>query len=172
MTQKGKRCEAIIRRVGRNLEAHDVAKLWKWPEEKRIQTVPTRCPSCSAWIKGKALQHTEKTGCDFFGYTRSGRVILIECKETDKPRLVLGATGLKPHQFYALYDAHRAGGIALLAWLHDDLVGVLDVDMIQEISHGRKSIPWKPIPDRFKHLEVEFDSMLEPWISVKSDAHK
>jgi len=165
---KGKRLEAIIRKVSRDLEARDLARLWKWPEEKRIKTVPRRCPSCDSWIKGQVVQHTERPGCDFFGYTRSGRAILVECKETDQPRLSIGATGLKPHQFYTLYDCHKAGGIALLAWLHDDVVGMLDVDMIQEFSLGRKSVNWKMIPDRFKHLECEMETMLEPWICTEN----
>lgn len=164
---KGRACEALIRKVARALEAADVARLWKWPEEKVTKKHGMQCRSCGSWYQGLEVINTARPGTDFFGFTSSGRVVLIECKQTDKARLEIGEKGVKAHQFYALHDCHRAGGIALLCWLHKKELAVLDCDMIQRFSGERRSIPWKEIPDRFIRT-VSAESrpleMLEPFL--------
>lgn len=116
--------EKLLRHTGRMLAEHQVAYLFKVPEEFRA------------------------TPCDFFGYTAKGRAILIEAKEVNRPSLPIGKDpGLKPHQWNALMDAYRAECISLICWYRQDIdqVATLPMDMAANLSRDRKSIPWKDI---------------------------
>lgn len=102
------------------------------------------------------------------GFTRTGRVVLIEAKETKRPLLSVGTRGLKYHQFQCLMECHKAGGIALLCWLHNGVLAVLDPDMIREFTRERRSIPWGKIPERFLcaiSRDTEFLWCLEPFLA-------
>ena len=137
--------EATIRSTARELANHQIARIWKWPE---------------------AL---EKTGCDFFGYTRTARVILIEAKQVTRSTLPIGKSpGLLPHQWIALQECDRAGGIALVAWQRRNEVAVIDVSVVNDLVEGRKSIAWGHIPERFKKnvWETELIEMLDPFLPV------
>lgn len=118
--------ESLLRKAGRELADYQVARFFKIPEE------------------------LTQTPCDFFGYTASGRAILIEAKMVTRPRLPIGTSnGLQPHQWNELCDAHRAGAIALIAWKLGNEVAVIDPAMAIEISKGSRSIPWVGIPHQF-----------------------
>ena len=58
---------------------------------------------------------------------------------------------MKAHQQIAIHEAHKAGGIGLLAWQHGLNVAVIDAGQVNAYRQGRKSIAWKDIPVRFKH---------------------
>lgn len=165
MLAAGKRLEGLVRKAAKDLEGRDIARIWQWPEAVALQREAQQCPQCRGWNEGFALLYREKNGCDFFGYTREARAILIECKEANKPRLDIGEKGLKPHQLIALRDGHRAGAIALLVWRRGDEIAVLDPDMIEMFSAGRKSIPWNAVPERFvKQASAEPGTLLWPWL--------
>ncbi|MEE8519500.1 MAG: hypothetical protein V3S98_10290 [Dehalococcoidia bacterium] len=132
------RLETMVRRVGRKLEELQRAKLWKLPNDLRITG------------SGEAV-FGEKGPADFFGHTSSGRAIFIECKDIRAPSLALGSRGVKPHQWIALAELTRSGGIGLVIWAREEMVAILDVDMINSLTRGRKSISWKAIPGEWKH---------------------
>lgn len=131
------RLETKIRRVARSLEERQRAKLWKFPNDLRITA------------SGEAV-YGDKGPSDFIGHTKSGRAVFIECKDISGPNLSLGSRGLKPHQWIALAELHKSGGIGLVVWSRGDQVTVLDVDMIRSLTRGRKSISWRAIPDEWK----------------------
>ncbi len=112
------------------------------------------------------MSHVQ-TPADFFGYTTTARAILVECKIRNETRLELGPGGLKPHQLRSLRELHRINGVALLAWGRGGVrnmvkrVALLDPDMIEAFSEGRKSIPWKAIPMKHIFLMREFEKGLE-----------
>ncbi len=140
--------ETLLRHTGRMLAEHQVAYLFKVPEE--LTTTP----------------------CDFFGYTRHGRAILLEAKEvSSRPSLPIGCEpGLSKHQWNALRDAGRANCIALICWLYEGVLATIDIDMAVELSHDRRSIPWRKIPERFLHPEPKPSTcleILEPFIKAK-----
>lgn len=128
----------MVRRVGRKLEELQRAKLWKLPNDLRITS------------SGEAV-YGEKGPADFFGHTSSGRAIFIECKDIKGTSLALGSRGIKPHQWIAIAELTRAGGIGLVIWARDEMVAILDVDMIRSLTRGRKSISWNAIPGEWKH---------------------
>ena len=85
--------EILLRKIGRDLADKQVARFWKVPEEM------------------------QQTPCDFFGYTKTGRAILIEAKKVNRPRLPIGTSpGLKIHQWNELCDANRARAHGILIW--------------------------------------------------------
>lgn len=138
--------EKLLRHTGRILAEHQIAYLFKVPEEMTA------------------------TPCDFFGFTRTGRAILIEAKEvSSRPSLPIGMKpGLLPHQWNALSDAGRAGCIALICWLHKGVLATIDIDMARELSRGRRSIPWSKIPEKFLHQhpsESRCLEILEPYLT-------
>jgi len=130
--------------AGRRLAEHQIAYLFKVPEE--MVTTP----------------------CDFFGYTRTGRAILIECKEVKRSSLPIGTSnGLRLHQWNALRDAGRANCIALICWLNDGVLATIDIDMAVALSRDRRSIPWKDIPEKFLHQSPtpsDCLTLLEPFV--------
>lgn len=138
--------ESLLRITGRRLAEHQIAYLFKVPEE--MTTTP----------------------CDFFGYTRTGRAILIECKEVQRPSLPIGtAPGLAPHQWNALRDAGRADCIALICWMREGILATIDIHMAAAFSRGRRSIPWKEIPERFLHPNPNPSGcleLLEPFVRL------
>ena len=134
--------------AGRRLAEHQIAYLFKVPEE--MTTTP----------------------CDFFGYSRMGRAILIECKEVQRPSLPIGtAPGLAPHQWNALRDAGRANCIALICWMREGILATIDIDMAVELSRDRRSIPWEKIPAKFLHpnpIPASCLELLEPFVRSAS----
>ena len=131
--------EAHVRMAARALHANQKARLYKIPNDMRI-------------VEG-SLIHGGQTPADFMGFTITGRVIVLECKMRKQKSLELGPKGLKAHQQIAISEAHRAGGIGLLAWLNVDMVAVIDAGMVKAFStqKGRKSIRWDDIPGKFLH---------------------
>lgn len=116
--------ETLMRKCGRILRDQQIATLFKVPEEM------------------------QQTPCDFFGYTRSGRAILVECKMVKRTALPIGNDpGLQPHQWCELEDAHRAGALSLIAWAPaPGTVAVFSWAQAAQWAAGRASIPWKAIP--------------------------
>ena len=139
--------ETVIRHAGRRLAEHQVARLFKVPED----------------MVG--------TPCDFFGYTASGRAILLEAKMVKRTSLPINVKpGLLPHQWNELLDANRANALALIAWANGGEVAIISTDQAVFFSMGRKSIPWDMIPDDYKaefkpSLAVE---MFRRWLPIGS----
>ena len=160
--------ELKLRQCARELESYDVARLWKWEVPVRIKSGKDQCPGCSRFFQTTQALFTRATGADFFGYTASGRVILIECKETKIDRLPLGEGGLKAHQFIHLADCDRANGIALLVWRRKEEVAVIGIDVIKWLTTNRKSIPWGRIPQKFvKPWDCDPKELLEPHLRCR-----
>jgi len=128
------RCEQLVRKVAKTLTDNQKAKLWKIPNDLRIT-------SSGVMVFGEVCPS------DFIGHTVTGRALMVECKDLRSTALSLGKSGLKPHQWLALAECHRAGGLALLVWSHLDFLSVLDMDLIRSLTRGRKSISWTAIPD-------------------------
>jgi penicillin-binding protein-related factor A (putative recombinase) len=168
MSGRGKRLEAIVRKAAKSLSDRQIARIHRWAEAKETKLIPSRC-RCGNVSSTLAVIHTEAPGADFWGYTVAGRVILIECKENGTASLPIGGTGLKPHQAAALLEAHRAGGIALLAWYRKDEIAVIDVDLIRSLTKDRRSIPWKEIPPQYIHRDDEIDSLFTPYLRASSE---
>lgn len=146
--------ELYVRRVADSLHENQLARLYKIPNDVKIVD--------------EQLIHGEQGPGDFWGFTSSGRVILLECKHINQPSLALNKKALKPHQLRALTEVHRAGGIALVLWGNGLKIAVLDPDQIRDYSKGRKSVPWKSIPDRFKRAFVgDHLQLLEPHLSPR-----
>lgn len=138
--------ELLLRKTGRVLADHQVARIFKVPEE----------------LTG--------TPCDFFGYTKIGRAILIEAKQVRRTSLPIGnKPGLTPFQWNALCEAHRADCIALICWAQGNMCATIGMDVAIELTQDRVSIPWKKISRRFIHpMEGSHAPLrvLEPWIHV------
>lgn len=132
------RLETIVRRVGRELEDQQRAKFWKLPNDLRITS------------SGEAVWG-EKGPADFFGHTISGRAVFIECKDIKGATLSMGTRGIKAHQWIALAELTRCGGIGLVIWAHHEEVAVLGTDLVYSLARGRKSVSWKAIPPEHKH---------------------
>lgn len=129
--------ERRIKAVARGLHAFQVARLYKLPNDVKI-------------IDGEMI-FAEQVPCDFFGFTSSGRAILVECKMCKGDTLAVGdKKGVKPHQIQALREVQRAGGIGLLVWQRLLDLAVIDIDQVIAYSAGRKSITWSRIPEDFK----------------------
>lgn len=137
--------ELMLRKAGRDLADWQVCRFWKVPEA------------------------FTQTPCDFFGYTRVGRAIMIEAKQVHRSSLPIGKSpGLAPHQWNALREAFDAGCLALLCWTYGDLCATLDVPLIVSASQGRKSIPWKAIPKHYIHSMDGWNAhirLLRPWLA-------
>lgn len=144
--------ELILRAAGRDLANAQIARFFKVPEEM------TQSPA------------------DFFGYTASGRAILIEAKYVHSTSLPIGnnSNGLQPHQWNELLDANRAGALALIAWGQHDVVKTISMDMAIALSEGkgRKSIAWKDIEDRYaRELSVSRTlQLLDHWLPKQQTA--
>lgn len=139
--------ELILRHVGRDLAQHQVARFFKVPEE--LQWTP----------------------CDFFGYTSCGRAILLEAKMVNRQSLPIGnEPGLQVHQWNELLAANRAGALALIAWAVGDTVATISIDMAIAYSEGRKSIPWKAIPDHYRRRLNMADRLqiLDQWLPLSA----
>ena len=133
--------ELHVRQVSRALHEHQIARLYKIPNDIKV-------------VDGQVI-HAEQTPVDFMGFTITGRVILIECKMRKQTSLELGPKGLKAHQQIALNEVHRAGGIGLLVWMNDDQVAVIDYGQVNAYRLGKKSIAWKDIQSKYKHVLTE-----------------
>jgi len=136
--------EILLRAAGRNLADHQIAYLFKVPEDMN------------------------QTPCDFFGYTAEGRAIMLEAKQVKRLSLPIGQSpGLAPHQWAALDDANRAGVIALIAWQNGKQIAVLSMDQAKLLSRGRKSIAWREINDRYIYPQPkpsDSHSLLMHWL--------
>lgn len=128
--------------MARLLEEKQRAKLWKMPNDLRLTG------------SGVAV-YGEKGPADFFGHTSSGRAVFIECKDIKSAALPLGSRGIKPHQWIALAELHKCGGIGLVIWSRLEHVAIMDVDMIKSLTRGRKSVSWNAIPGEWKHPLTE-----------------
>lgn len=78
---------------------------------------------------------------------------------------------IKPHQWNELLFCHRAHGVALVVWQRDDFVAVFDMDIARRLSihDGRGSVPWKGIPDNYKHHVSEEKDLLAPYLVIPSE---
>ena len=141
--------EALIKHAGRMLEEHQVARIFKVPED----------------MVG--------TPCDFFGYTTAGRAIMIEAKYVgSRMSLPIGASpGLAKHQWNELQDANRANVLALIAWRYKSEVAIISMDMAIALSEGRRSIPWRNIHDRYKRSPQpsRWRELFDNWLPVPDD---
>lgn len=138
--------EALIRQAGRELADYQVARIFKVPEEM------------------------QQTPCDFFGYTVHGRAILIECKMVNRTSLPISESpGLSAHQWNELSDANKAGALALICWSRGHVCATLTMDMAIRLSHGRLSIPWSSIEERFLRPMIGPDchlKILDQWLPL------
>lgn len=126
--------ETMMRQVGRELRDLQVAWIFKVPEEM------------------------QQTPCDFFGYTRTGRAILLECKMVQRASLPIGnSPGLSPHQWMELEEAHRAGAMSMIAWARGEEVAVFRFSLANELLGDRRSIRWDHIPPQWKRTFDERD---------------
>ncbi len=145
--------ELRVRRVACELHDHQVARLYKVPNDVKME--------------GGEIVHGEQTPCDFLGVTVTGRAIAVACKMCKELSLAIGKKGLKPHQLKAITECHKAGGIGLLVWQRGAELAVIDPDQILAYSRGRKSIPWKSIPAKFKRsVAVEDLAFFWPFIGL------
>lgn len=142
--------ELLLRKAGRELADHQVARFFKVPEEM-------------TW-----------TPCDFFGYTAHGRAILIEAKMVNRTALPIACEpGLAPHQWNELGDANRAGALALICWARGEACAAITMDMAISLAGGRRSIPWKAIPERFHRPMRGPDChlrLLDAWLPLTAAA--
>lgn len=146
--------ERLIRKAAKVLRDHQVCRLYKFPNDLRM-------------LKGLEIAFGEKVPVDFMGFTASGRVIMIEAKQVKRASLPIAIEpGLKPHQWEALCECHRANGIALICWQRGKEVATVDVEMAAILSGGRASIPWKEISKPFIHPVADPLKILEPYVSV------
>jgi penicillin-binding protein-related factor A (putative recombinase) len=165
MSGKGKRLEAIVRKATKSLADRDIARIYRIHEGKATKMIPSRC-ACGRVEVTMSVVHTEESPADFWGFTTTGRAILVECKECGNPSLPLSPSGLKVHQRLALMEVHSAGGVALLVWQRRRQIAVIDMDILERISRGRKSIPWADIPAEFIHPEDDVDGLLSPYLQA------
>lgn len=143
--------ELRVQRVADTMHDHQVARLFKIPNDIRM-------------ADGE-ITHGAQTPCDFLGWTITGRAIAIECKMFKQPSLPVGEKGLKAHQLIAIKECHQAGGVGLLVWQREDDIAVIDPDQVMAYSKGRKSIPWKSIPTRYKRpITVSWELFFWPFI--------
>ncbi len=144
--------EILVRKVARTLHDNQVARLYKIPNDVKL-------------VDGVAI-HAERTPVDFIGFTASGRVMLVECKMCNEALLPISSRGLKSHQWIALVEAHKAGGLGLLVWEHYKEIAVIDAAMILSYTAGRKSLPWKIIPPHYRRdRDVEHLRFFWPFLS-------
>jgi len=140
--------ERLLRKAGRELPHYQVARFWKIPEEM------------------------SQTPCDFMGFNAHGRVILIEAKQVRRVSLPINAKpGLLPHQFGALDECNRAGGIALVCWAVGGVCATLSWDVVLELSRERRSIPWRKIEERFLRPMTGANAhlaLLDHWLPLKT----
>lgn len=118
--------------------------IWKWPTGM-VQ-------------KDGHVLHTQRTGCDFFGYNSDGRVVMIECKISKPDRLKLDErNGLRPHQFDTLKNCARAGGIAIVVWQHKNEIASMPVMFVADVMEreGRRSIVWSDVIAPFRHHKTD-----------------
>lgn len=142
----GNKLELLLRKAGRQLADYQVAQFWKFPDEM------------------------VQTPCDFMGFTAHGRVVMIEAKLVHRSSLPIGnSPGLAVHQFNALESCNKAGGLALVCWGRDDICATLSFDMVVEFSHGRRSVPWHKIEERFLRSMRGTDApikLLDQWLPI------
>jgi len=135
--------ELVVREAGRKLADYQIARIFKVPEE------------------------LQQTPCDFFGYTVTGRAILIECKQVYRTSLPIGKSpGLSAHQWNELCDASRAGCLALICWARGKLCATISVGQAAELSEGRRSIPWDGIDPDF-HRPLKALEILDHWLPIR-----
>lgn len=142
------RLEILLRKAGRELADHQIARFFKVPEE------------------------FAQTPCDFFGYTAIGRAILIEAKMVERTALPISAEpGLSPHQWCELADANRAGALSLICWARGGVCAALSFDLAAKLAEDRRSIPWGKIENKYLrplsgpkcHL-----ALLDHWLPISS----
>lgn len=155
--KRGGRLESLILKTANYLARNQIARIWKWPVEVRLQPVKRLCPTCHSATSSQELIYAARTGFDFFGYTAKGRVIAIEAKEEQGDRLrwnIKDGAGVKRHQLDALQEVKRAGGIAFVLWMRQEEVRLVDV----YIDRGQqKSMPWgygAPIKKASEYLDL------------------
>lgn len=132
--------ELKLRKIGRSLADKQICRFWKVPEEMR------------------------ETPCDFFGYTRTGRAILIEAKMVNRPRLPIGCSpGLSKNQWNELCDAERAGAIVIVVWERYGCINCMEPKTIRSLANGKKSVPWNKfrfMPATTENLESFIDGII------------
>jgi len=147
--------ENHVRKVARALHEHQIARLYKIPNDIKIVD--------------NQLHYAERTPVDFMGFTITGRVIMLECKMCKAASLGLNASGLKAHQLIAITEAHKTGGMGLLAWQKMQTIAVIDAGQVVAYSRdkGRKSIAWKDIPSLYKHsIQEDPVRLLFPFVPI------
>jgi hypothetical protein len=132
--------EIELRRIGRSLADKQICRFWKVPEEM------------------------QQTPCDFFGYTRTGRAILIEAKMAKRNHLPIvkagkKGTGISHHQLQEMKEADKAGAIAFFVWMNGANV---DIIAPREILPYAKSVAWKP-ESKFSGLEDLLAKSIASW---------
>lgn len=133
--------ETHVKQIAAELHALQVCRLYRLSNDLKVA--------------GDQLIYADQQPCDFFGFTASGRAILVECKITAKPTLAVSSkSGLRAHQLRALLEVHRANGLGLLVWQHALEIAVIDIEQVLTYGEGRRSVPWSAVPQRFKKCVV------------------
>lgn len=95
----------------------------------------------------KVPEAMEQTPCDFFGFTRRGVAVLLECKQVKRASLPTSESpGLAPHQWTALKQGAACGAIAAVVWQRGPSVTVLPFREAEALAEGRRSIAWQDRP--------------------------
>lgn len=145
--------ETHVRKIARALHEHQICRLYKIPNDRKM-------------ADGQLI-HAEQGPGDFWGFTSTGRVILLECKVCQRPFLPLGPRGLKAHQQRALQEVESAGGLALVAWQRGSQIAVFDYGFVRLVTYARKSVAWsdvQAIPEYLHTLTESPQRFLEPFL--------
>ena len=142
--------ESRLREIGRSLADKQICRFWKIPEEMAV------------------------TPCDFCGYTKTGRAIVIEAKMVNSHRLKIGSEpGLTKNQWNELRDAERAHAVTLVVWERDGFLNILEPIDIAFRANGMKSVPWleAAMPMRVEQLEQCLECII-PAIDLRLSQHQ
>jgi penicillin-binding protein-related factor A (putative recombinase) len=159
----GGKLESLIQKTGDRLSRRQIARLWKWPVPTIELATHVKCQTCDRPNFSKILVRTARTGCDFFGYARTGQFLAIEAKENSRRRLPVNVEtgdGLHVHQAQMLREVQRAGGKAFVVWFREGKCAVIP---IIAISIGLRSVEWTPYWERPVDKEQGILGLLHPY---------
>lgn len=109
----------------------------------------------------KVPEELQQTPCDFFGWTRTGRAVAIECKQVNRSALPIGVSnGLAPHQWRALEQATTCSAVACILWQRGSDIVALRWSNARAFSLDRKSIAWNDCI-HLKDWKAQLRAMLE-----------
>lgn len=135
----GKEFESTLEAVFEGYRKRGIADVQKVDPPVRVVGPP----------KFKRVILLENPWLDFVGtWTEmGGRMLVIEAKSTEEPRLELGDGGFTKAQQDAMARWHRSGALTGLVWYHGGAVKVITHGMVQmALEMGVKSFKWRHLP--------------------------